>query len=332
MNIHVVDENNKIIDRSRDLNELRERYRGHVQATLQEAGEDLEKVGLTTWDFGELEESCVLKKGGVEMRAFPALVVEKAEISLRLLDNPVEAKLHSKKGITRLLVKKLNHTVKYLNKSLLKNKDIGLTQVALGSRDQVVNDIIECSVAYTCLNQVDLPKNDKEFLQLADRGGPDLVDTAQAVERLLLNILDIIIEIRKVMKSNKNALVLALCFSDIKQQLDALLYPGFLFSTPYDWLQQYPRYLKAILLRLEKAPQNTQKDKITTRGISEHWKKHSDRLAKEGEAVYFSNEDWQRYRWMIEELRVSLFAQTLKTRTPVSDKRLNKLWQESESR
>lgn len=329
MNIQVLDERGKIIDRGRDLQSLRERYRGHVQNTLQKVGENIERDAITQWDFGALERSCTLKRGAVQVRAFPALVVEKQGVALRLLDNPLEAEQHSVRGVVALLQTQLATTVKYLQKDLLKNKDMALSIMNLGRRDEVVQDLINASVYRACLEGSALPRDAEAFAAAVARGKNTLVPLANQYETWLLQVLDLVVQIRKKMKSTANALALAATFADIQQQLDHLFYKGFLSQEPWEWLEQYPRYLKAILLRLEKAPMDIQKDKVGSRQLQQYWEKHQARLQKDGEALYRQHSQWQQFRWMLEELRVSLFAQTLKTRVPVSEKRLDKLWEES---
>ena len=129
------------------------------------------------------------------------------------------------------------------------------------------------------------------------------------------------------MKSNRNALMLAFAFGDINHQIDNLFMPGFVQATPWSCLQHFPRYLRAILVRLEKAPQSPQRDRVHISSLEAHWQRHCDHLERFGVARFRELKCWQEYRWMIEELRVSLFAQSLKTQFPVSDKRLNKQWQ-----
>lgn len=329
MNIHVLDERGKVLDRARDLQTLRERYRGHVQNTLQKVGENIERNAISQWDFGILETSCTLKRGPVQVRAFPALVVEKQAVALRLLDNPLEAEQESVRGVVALLQIQLTSSVKYLLKDLLKNKDMALSIMNLGRRDEVVQDLINAAVHRACLEGFALPRDAEAFAAAVSRGKNTLVAIANQYESLLLQVLELVVQIRKKMKTSANALQLAATFGDIQQQLEHLLYKGFMSQAPWEWLEQYPRYLKAILLRLEKAPLDIQKDRISTRQLSQYWEKHQARLHKDGEAVYRQHPLWQQFRWMLEELRVSLFAQTLKTRVPVSDKRLDKLWQES---
>lgn len=329
MNIHVLDERNKILDRGRDLAELRERYRGHVQNTLQKVGESIERDAITEWNFGALETSCTLKRGAMQVRAFPALVVEGQSVALRLLDNPLEAEQTSVKGVVALLMMQLGTTIKYLQKELLRNKDMALSVMNLGKREEVVQDMLQGVVYRACLEGHPLPRDADAFAKALSRGKNNVVPLANELEKWLLQVLDGTVQIKKKMKSNPNGLMLAATFSDIQHQLDQLIYRGFISDAPWEWLEQYPRYLKAIGVRLEKAPMDISRDKSNTRLLQAYWEKHQARLQKDGIAVYRQNGLWQQYRWMLEELRVSLFAQTLKTRLPVSEKRLDKLWQES---
>lgn len=329
MNIQVLDERQNVLERSRDLSDLREKYRAHVQTTLQNAGEDLERTQLQTWDFGPLEETCTLKQNGIQVRAFPALVAEPEGIALRMLDNPLEAKLKTRRGVLGLWLLHFAESVRHLKKSLLKNKDVGLAVANLGRREQVVEDIVLAAIAQVCMPDGELPRTASAFESAARQGAAQLVPEALDYERRLLEILAELVQIKKQLKSHRSALPLAMAFGDINQQLQNLLYSGFLVDTPKAWLEQYPRYFKAIQFRLEKAPLNVQKDKLAMASVSGHWEKHQQRWEKEGPAVFAHNPHWQNFRWMIEELRVSLFAQNLKTLMPVSDKRLNKVWADS---
>ena len=121
---------------------------------------------------------------------------------------------------------------------------------------------------------------------------------------------------------------MALSYGDIQAQINMLFQPGLLFDTPWGWLQHLPRYLDAALTRIEKAPQKAQADRAAMIQVQALQSLHEERLEKLGSAEYLSNSRWIDYRWMLEELRVSLFAQTLKTSRPVSEKRLKKAFAE----
>jgi ATP-dependent helicase HrpA len=135
------------------------------------------------------------------------------------------------------------------------------------------------------------------------------------------------VEVKTQIKKQKNALALVFTLSDVQQQLEKLFYPGFLYVTPNQWLQQYPRYLRAILSRLEKASLNPQKEKLAIAEIQLYWNKFEEYTKKKGDYVQERNAALQEYRWWVEELRVSLFAQSIKTLVSISSKRLDKQWE-----
>lgn len=327
-NIQVVDEKGKVLAQDRDLVMLRERYRDQLQKTLQSSDDSIERTDITEWDFDELPREIRLKRAGMSIAAYPCLIDEKTSVSLRLKDNPIEARFDSRRGVSRLALLHLHSSVKYLRKELLKGKDLGLTVVSLGKREAVVDDMIMAAIADVCFAET-IPSTKAEFFSALEAGKDKLTARANEIEKLMVEVLSQVVAIKKSIKGSKNALAIAVAAGDINQQLQQLIYPHFLFQTPAKWLQQYPRYLKAIALRLEKAPSQIQKDKIWTSEVEALWAQWQQRLDKEGEAVIAANDKLLSYRWLLEEYRVSLFAQSLKTLMPVSDKRLKKLWAEA---
>ncbi|MBX2857226.1 MAG: ATP-dependent RNA helicase HrpA [Cellvibrionaceae bacterium] len=329
MNIQIVDERNLIIDRSRNLQLLQSKYKAQVQNTLKDAGNQIEKTGIKQWDFGELEREVYLNKGAVKVKGFPALVDKKQDVALEIKDNPLEASDESYRGYLRLAAFKLAQSKKYLHKQLLRGKDIGLAVVDMGSKEQVIDDIVLAAIARCCFtDQKIFIADETQFNASIESGRAELVECAFAYEKLLSDCLVKIVAIKKQMKQNKGMLSMAFTFGDIQQQLANLFFKSCLLNTPWQWLQQLPRYLQAIEIRLEKAPLNPRKDQLAIAQIESHWQRHQQLLSKLGHAHYRQHNAWQDYRWMMEEFRVSLFAQSLKTLMPVSDKRLSKLWQE----
>ncbi len=332
LNIHVLDDRGKVIDRGRNTEILQQRYKDHVRQSLQTAGADMEKEGITEWNFGVLQESCNLKRGSVNVRAFPALVKESNGIAIRMLDNPQDAHLKTREGVVALAAQQLTQAVRYLGKSLLRNRDMALSVIALGSRQQVVDDIIFAAINQACFSDGELPRTEQHFKRAVEQGAVRVVEVAQNIETVLLEVLTQVVQIRKSIKTSKNALLLASAVADINAQLDQLLYPGFLQLTPAEWFEQFPRYLNAIAIRIEKAPQNIMRDREYTGVLGSLWAMHESRLEAEGRTACLLDEQWQSWRWMLEELRVSLFAQPLRTRMPVSEKRLLKYWKENVQR
>ncbi len=327
MNIKVVDDRDKLIEQSRELTALREKYRENIQQTIQTAGQDVEQKGLTTWDFGDLAKSKKLKRKGASIEAFPALVDDGDSVSLKMHDNPHEANLLSLRGCVRLVMLKEAPTVKYLRKELLKGKDIGLTMTSLAGREAAAEDIISATIRQVIFKD-GLVRTQEEFESVLESSRVDIVPRAMAIESILYQLLANIVGIRKALKSNKNALAYTWAASDVNQQLNTLIYPDFLFDTPFEQFSQYPRYIKAIDMRLEKAPLDVQRDRRFLNEVNEHWQRYQELLENKGKVWCAANDLLQQYRWQIEELRVSLFAQTLKTSQPVSSKRLERQWQE----
>jgi ATP-dependent helicase HrpA len=327
-NIKVVDDKGKVIASGRDLLPLREKYRAQVQQNIQSAATNIERINIVEWDFENLPQAIQLQRNGIGIRAYPALVDKTTSVALQVLDNPPQALELTQRGLARLMFLQLNQAVKYLQKELLKGQEIALTFAGVGSRDQVADDIILAAIKQLVLSdQNQLPRTKSEFDALVESIRDKLVAHAQEIYTHFLSSLKLLVDIRKTIKQQKNALVLAFALSDIQEQLKQLFYPGVVYKTPDEWLRQYPRYLRAIQMRLEKAALNPQKDKLTLLEIQPYWQRLQEYLEREGAFVMTQNTALIDYRWWIEELRVSLFAQTLKTQIPISPKRLDKQWE-----
>ncbi|RYY03197.1 MAG: ATP-dependent RNA helicase HrpA [Gammaproteobacteria bacterium] len=327
-NIKVVDDKGKVIASGRDLLPLREKYRAQVQQNIQSAATNIERDNITQWDLESLPQAIQLQRNGIGIRAYPALVDKNNSVALQVLDNPQQALELTQRGLARLIYLQLNQTVKYLQKELLKGQDIALTFAGIGSRDQVVDDIILAAIKQLSVNdQSQLPRDKTDFEKRVASIKDKLVAVAEEICSHLLASLKLLVDVKKSIKQQKNALVLAFALGDIEEQLKQLFYVGLVYKTPDEWLRQYPRYLRAIQLRLEKASLNPQKDKLTLLEIQPYWQRLQEFIEKEGAHVITQNSALVEYRWWIEELRVSLFAQTLKTQIPISPKRLDKQWE-----
>lgn len=327
-NIKVVDDKGKVVASGRDLAPLREKYRAQVQQNIQSAATNIERDNIIEWDFENLPQAIQLQRNGIGIRAYPALVDKNTSVALQVLDNPQQALELTQRGLARLIYLQLAQPVKYLQKELLKGQEIALTFASIGSRDQVVDDIILAAIKQLALSdQQCLPRTKPEFENLVNSIRDKLVAHAQEIYTHLLASLKLLVDVRKNIKQQKNALAMAFALSDIQEQLKHLFYVGVVYKTPDEWLKQYSRYLRAIQLRLEKVALNPQKDKLTLLEIQPYWQRLQEYLEKEGGFALSQNPALMEYRWWIEELRVSLFAQTLKTQVPISPKRLDKQWE-----
>lgn len=327
-NIHVVDDAGKVIASSRNLNSLREKYREKVQQNIQSAATNIERDGITAWDFEDLPKSIQLPRGGMSIRAYPALVDKNNSLALQVLDNPLQAADLTQRGLARLMFLQLGQTVKYLQKELLKGQEVALTLAGIGGREQVADDLIMAAIKYLALpEQQNLTRTKAEFESRLQSIKDKLIPYAQELAGYLVNSLKLLVEVKKQLKQQKNMLVLAYTISDINQQLSQLFNPGLVYKTPPQWLQQYPKYVRGIQQRLEKAALNAQKDKLQLAEVAPYWQKLADYLEKEGGYRLAQLPALMEYRWWIEEFRISLFAQTLKTQVPISGKRLDKQWE-----
>ena len=328
-NIHVVDDKGKIIASGRDLPPLRDKYRERVQQNIQSAATNIERDGIVSWDFDTLPQAIQLPRGGISIRAYPALVDKQYSVALQVLDNPLQALDLTQRGLARLAYLSLSQTVKYLQKELLKGQEVALTLAGIGNREQVADDLIMATIKQLVVpDQQKLPRDKSDFEARVNLVKEKLIAHAQELAHQLVSSLKLLVDVKKQLKQQKNALMLAFTISDINQQLTQLFYPGLVYKTPAQWLHQYPKYIRGIQQRLEKAALNPQKDKLQLAEIAPHWQRLVDYLAKEGDYRLAQHASLIDYRWWIEELRISLFAQTLKTQVPVSDKRMDKQWEQ----
>ncbi len=320
-NIKVIDDNGKELDQSRDLEQLVKRYKQKLSAKISEQANDIEQDGLIAWSFDELPETYALKRAQMTVTTYPALVDKGESVSIKLCDNPIEAHQKMLRGLVRLTQKVLK---KSLNKQLLKGQDMGLTMVSIGYREDVVDDIQMAAIRHCCFDALEsLPRTKAAFEQAIDQKAGAINEYANQLAMQLVEQLKTITTIRKTIKQSKNPLQLATASDDIVGQLEYLYFPGYHYFTPSQWLAHYERYLKAIIVRLEKVPQQVHKDRAGSSEVAEFFSPLASILKSQPERL-LHDPAFAELRFMCEEFRVSLFAQQLKTAVPVSAKRLRK--------
>ncbi len=327
-NIHVVDDKGEIVASNRNLLELREQYKSRVQENIQTAAVNIERTGITSWDFTDLPLHVQLSRAGISIRAYPALVDKGSSVSLQVIDNPLQALDMTQRGLTRLIYLSVPAPVKYCQKELLKGQALGLSVAEMGKPEQVIDDVIMSAIKQlVCADQHNLPRTQVEFNCAVIKVKEELIGYALKLSGYLSQSLPLLVDIKKQIKQHKNNLALVMGLGDIQQQLSQLFYQGAIYQTPENWLSQYPKYCRAILLRMEKLNLNPQKDRMCMSEIATYWQRFTDLVNKEGAYILAQNSALMEYRWWIEEFRVSLFAQTLKTQVSVSAKRLDKQWE-----
>ncbi len=324
-NIHLVDDNRQLLERGRDLKALRDKYRDYLQATVKQSAEKgFEKSAITRWDFGDLPEYVMLEREGRSLKAFPALVDDNESVTLSLFASQPEADLANRRGLARLFLLTLPQQRRYLKKQFFNRTKTQLALADVYPREQLVDDACLAS-CYACfLEGRDRPKNQGEFSALCDSQRSELVGVATALDKLLDTIADHYHELSLALKGLNRSLF-AEAIADIKVQLKHLLGEQFLLDTPLQALEHYPRYLQAIAQRLQKLKGQAAKDKSAIDEL-QALQQPFDELC-EKEPLLRQHEEAQALRWMFEEWRVSLFAQSLGTQYPVSRKRVERQWQ-----
>ena len=266
---------------------------------------------------------------GLSMTVYPALVEEAGVVKEGRFPTQAEAEWQHRRALQRLLLQQLAEPAKYLRNKLPGLTELGLLYRDMGKVDALVEDILLASLDSCILDgEAALPRDGAALASLAERKRGDWTAHAERLARLTLEILKHWHGLQKRFKG-KIDLAQAVALNDIKAQLGNLVYPGFVRETPAEWLKEYPRYLKAIEQRFEKIGAQLQRDRVWSGELAGYWEQYQTRLKKhlqEGKR----DAELALYRWMLEEYRVSLWAQQLGTRMAVSDKRLNKQWSQAE--
>ncbi|WP_414842515.1 ATP-dependent RNA helicase HrpA [Janthinobacterium sp. Ant5-2-1] len=277
-------------------------------------------MGLTAWTFGELPELLEIVQGKLTLIGFPALVDKGTHCDLEVFDDPTVAARTHKIGLRRLFALQMKEQIKYVEKSIPGLQQMGMQFMALGSQEELREQIINKALDIACL-QDPLPLDAVSFAKRQTEGKSRLVLLVNEIARLLSQVLT---EFHGLPKRLQNIPTAAA--TDIQSQLQGLVHKRFLTENEYTQLAHFPRYLKAINVRLEKLRADPARD---TKLMAE-WQSAAApylRQAKDRQAGKNTDPKLVDFRWMLEELRVSLFAQELRTPMPVSAKRLQKVWE-----
>lgn len=328
MLVKVVDESGKLLDSGRDLQQMKERLGAMVQAGISRAAEDsMERKGLVVWDFGELPEQRSVNVDKLQIQAWPALADRGDSVDLVLLDSAYKAQLSSVWGVTRLLMLASRQQLRYLQKELLQNPAQLRHWRELAPRDQLVDQLLLRAYSIAFRVEEQLPRSETAFKACLQAGSNKVIAVAQELEALLYRILALHHQVRARLQRGFSGPQEKVCRADIENQLGHLIHPQFLLHTPWLQMQQLPRFLQAVESRMEKYAAQTTRDTAWSQLMDKLWRQYQERRAwcERHELADASLDD---YRWLLEELRVSLFAQALGTRVPVSEKRLQKFWHE----
>jgi len=274
---------------------------------------------LTAWNFGKLPELLEVRRGGNTLFGYPALVDRGSFVEVQVFDSPQEAGLTHRAGLRRLFALQLREPLKYLEKNLPGLQQMAMQFMALGSLEELRGQLIDCAIERACLSDP-LPDDDASFAARRDQGKARLSLLGQEVARLVGTILAEYVDVNKKLAQAKSFTV---AYDDMQQQVRALIGKRFIADTPYAQLAHFPRYLKGVGVRIAKLKADALRDARNTAEMAP-LKQQFQRVASQWRVGADPRID--EYRWLLEELRISLFAQELKTPMPVSVKRLHKVW------
>ena len=319
-NLRIIDDGGQELAMGRDLIQIQQQLGKAAATTFRDNTQEFERDNVTTWDIGTLPESIKFARGKQQLTGYLGLQKEKdGRIALRLFDTSAAAEQAHRLGVIELMKLQLKEQVKDLNKGIQ-----GFTQAAMLLKhinaDTLRDDLTQAVCDRAFIGEDELPRNEKAFKEQIKRARSRLPAVKEALSRYLQETAAAYAELNG--KLGKHPLTHLL-----RQRLQTLLAAGFATRTPWAQWPRLPIYLKAMTLRLEKYSGNPARDAAREADIQEleqMWQEKTDGLVKQGQPV---SDDLAAFKWMIEELRVSLFAQELKTPYPVSVKRLLKEWE-----
>jgi ATP-dependent helicase HrpA len=319
MNFRVVDERGKELGMGRDIHALRQQLGEAAQLTFSVPDNSFERAGFKRWEFGDVPHTLPFRRAGVEVTGYPALVDDGDSVALRLFDTEHAATEAHRAGLVRLFCLYLVEQFKFLEKNIPDFTKLALAYRPLGDADTLRAEMLAATADRACLGDDSLPRTQAEFDAQLSKARARIKPVADALSKTLAQILSLY-------PSLQAQTPWVHVSKDVSQQLQQLVYPHFILNTPWFALQYLPRYLLGIAQRLQKLPDRLAQDQQHTTALTNftaQWQTRALAHRKKG----IVDTQLAAFRWQLEELRISLFAQQLKTPQPVSIKRLQKMWE-----
>jgi len=327
MNFQVVNEKGKLLNQGRDLNQLKAQLQGKVKASIKQVAEKgIEKSKLTLWDFGNLPQGYEKKVANMTIKAFPALVDHKNSVAIELFEQEEHAEQAMLNGVSRLILLNIPPPMKYLQEKMPNKAKLGLYFNPFGSITDLLDDCIQGACVYLVKEYMKnkdlthLPRAESDFKLVRDYVRAEISDCVLTAAIKVEKALSLRHDIAKKLKGNV-ALNVIQSHGDIKQQSETLIFKGFVSASGFEKLDDITRYLKGILRRLEKLPIDPNQDRLKLIEVNKAEDLYNSVLSQQRKDKPIT-QDILLTKWMIEELRISLFAQNLGTAQPISLKRI----------
>jgi len=321
-NYRIISVEGKTLKQSRDLNALQAEFSDFVDTgSTQQKPHEIECNDVDYTLLDNLSEHVEIDNHGILIKAWPAFKVDGKKVNVRVFHSQADAKKHHWAGLRQLFMMSLSQPLRHLKSTLPNIQQLCIKYASIGNCEALKTQIIHRLIDQLFTQQ--LPTSSASFKHVVDENRANM---DSALTLLLKNLTEILNSYHSLHKQLKTPSLLWLdAMSDIQDQLNHLLHRDFILNTPEQILRDYPRYLKAIEKRLDKIQSNPQRERKLRLEISSLWadyKKRANVLNKQNR----HSSQLEEYRWLLEEYRISLFAQEIKTRVPVSEKRLKKIW------
>ncbi|MGC3860788.1 ATP-dependent RNA helicase HrpA [Micromonospora chersina] len=326
----VLGDDDKPVAEGKDLPALQRELRQEVRQVVAAAAPDVARTGLTAWDIGTLPRTIEQVRAGYAVTAYPALVDEGTTVGVKVFDSPAEQEAAHWAGTRRLLRLTVPSPAKFLQGRLSNEAKLALSRNPHGGVPALIEDAAGAAIDKLMADAGGPAWDAEGFAALRDRVRADLVDTVVEVMGRVRQVLAAAYAVEQRLGATRNLAVVA-ALADIRNQLGGLVHKGFITEAGYARLPDLLRYLTAIERRLDRLPGNPQRDKQQQDRIAVVQKEYQDLLAALPPARRQSTAARQ-IRWMIEELRVNVFAQALGTPYPVSEQRIYRAMDEAEGR
>ncbi|WP_413468724.1 ATP-dependent RNA helicase HrpA [Marinobacter sp.] len=329
MNLKVVADNGKVLAEGRDIQAVQARLEQKAEAALNEAASSESRAEPAPesrhWAFGELPESVQTEKGGMQVTVYPALEdCGETVRQTRYLD-PLTAEDATRRAVARLLLQRQGNTLANIDARLPNFKASALLFAPVGKASGLLDDLL-LATAMDHFIAGPPPRSEAALNECFEAGRADFLPALETADQQLHQALKGYHGVMKQLKG-KISLAMANSMADLKFQLENLVYPGFLINTPAEWFRHFPRYFEAAAMRLEKMPREMGREREFLHTIEPLWARYVKKR-EEQQRQGVRDPELIRYRWMLEEFRVSFFAQQLGTEVPVSVKRLDRQWQQ----